>query len=186
MILVEISYPEFAIPDVFFAYDFRQNKVPGIQGQNVYWRDVGTIAAYYEANMDLKNPLPKLNLYNPQWPVRSVKYHDPPAKVVIDAYGRIGHLENSLIAGGSIVSGGWVRDSIIGRNVFVNSRALVEDSIIIGNVTIEEGVQIRRAIIDEGNVIGQGEQVGYDLNKDAERFYLDPISKVVVVRKKME
>ena len=178
--------PRICNTRLVFAYDFRQNKVPGIEGQNVYWRDVGTIAAYYEANIDLKNPLPKLNLYNPQWPVRSVKYHDPPAKVVIDAQGRIGHLENSLIAGGSIVSGGWVRDSIIGRNVFVSSGALVEDSIIIGDVVIEEGAQVRRAIIDEGNVIGQGEQIGYDLNKDAERFYLDPDLEIVVVRKKIE
>ncbi|RKX65487.1 MAG: glucose-1-phosphate adenylyltransferase, partial [Thermodesulfobacteriota bacterium] len=178
--------PRICNTRLVFAYDFRQNKVPGIEGQNVYWRDVGTIAAYYEANIDLKNPLPKLNLYNPQWPVRSVKYHDPPAKVVIDAQGRIGHLENSLIAGGSIVSGGWVRDSIIGRNVFVSSGAVVEDSIIIGNVIIEEGAQVRRAIIDEGNVIGQGEQIGYDLNKDAERFYLDPDLEIVVVRKKIE
>ena len=133
--------------------------------------------------MDLKNPLPSLNLYNPKWPVRSVKYHDPPAKVVIDAEGRVGHLENSLIAGGSIVSGGWVRDSIIGRNVYVDSRAIIEESIIVGDVVVKRNAQIRRAIIDEGNVIGEGEQIGYDLNKDAERFYVDPQSGIVVVPK---
>ncbi|HDD45469.1 MAG TPA: glucose-1-phosphate adenylyltransferase [Candidatus Desulfofervidus auxilii] len=167
-----------------FAYDFCQNKVPGLEKQPTYWRDVGTIISYYEANMDLKNPLPKLNLYNPKWPVRSVKYHDPPAKVVVDAEGRIGHLENSLIAGGSIVSGGWVRDSVIGRNVFVGSRALVEESVLIGDVIVEEGAQIRRTIVDEGNIIRRGERIGYDLEKDAERFYLDLTSGIVVVPKK--
>jgi len=167
-----------------FAYDFCHNKLPGMKRPNCYWRDVGTITSYYEANMDLKNPMPSLNLYNPKWPMRSVKYHDPPAKVVIDAEGRIGHLENSLIAGGSIVSGGWVRDSVIGRNVFVDGRALVEESIIIGNVVIEAGAQVRRAIIDEGNIIKSGERIGYDLDKDAERFYLDTSSGIVVVPKK--
>ncbi|MDL1955609.1 MAG: glucose-1-phosphate adenylyltransferase [Candidatus Desulfofervidus auxilii] len=167
-----------------FAYDFCKNKVPGLEKQPTYWRDVGTIISYYEANMDLKNPLPKLNLYNPKWPVRSVKYHDPPAKVVVDAEGRIGHLENSLIAGGSIVSGGWVRDSVIGRNVFVGSRALVEESVLIGDVIVEEGAQIRRTIVDEGNIIRRGERIGYDLEKDAERFYLDLTSGIVVVPKK--
>ncbi len=167
-----------------FAYDFCSNRIPGIEKGNLcYWKDVGTISSYYEANMDLKNPLPSLNLYNPKWPVRSVKYHDPPAKVVIDAEGRVGHLENSLIAGGSIVSGGWVRDSIIGRNVYVDSRAIIEESIIVGDVVVKRNAQIRRAIIDEGNVIGEGEQIGYDLNKDAERFYVDPQSGIVVVPK---
>ena len=119
-------------------------------------------------------------------PVRSVKYHDPPAKVVVDAEGRVGHLENSLIAGGSIVSGGWVRDSIIGRNVFIASRAVVEESIIIGNVVVGKNAQIRRAIIDEGNIIPEGDRIGYDLNKDAERFYVDPTSGIVVVPKKLD
>jgi glucose-1-phosphate adenylyltransferase len=169
-----------------FAYNFCSNRIPGIEEEMYYWRDVGTIASYYEANMDLKNPLPSLNLYNPKWPVRSVKYHDPPAKIVVDAEGRVGHLENSLIAGGSIVSGGWVRDSIIGRNVFIDSRAVVEESIIIGNVVVGKNAHIRRAIIDEGNVIPEGDRIGYDLNKDAERFYVDTASGIVVVPKKLD
>jgi glucose-1-phosphate adenylyltransferase len=167
-----------------FAYNLYENKIAGMAESPPYWRDVGTITSYYEANMDLKNPMPSLNLYNPKWPMRSVKYHDPPAKVVIDAEGRLGHLENSLIAGGSVVSGGWVRDSIIGRNVFIGSRALVEESIITGSVVIKDGAQIRRTIVDEGNVIKYGDRIGYEQAIDTERFYLDLDSGIVIVPKK--
>ena len=164
-----------------YAYDFMKNKVPGIVGDNKYWRDVGTISTYYEANMDLKNPLPQLNLYNSLWPIHSIKYHGTPAKIVVDAHGNAGHVENSLIASGSIISGACVRDSIIGPNVFIKSRALVEESIIMKDVIIEEDARIRRAIIDDYNIIKRGEHIGYDPNKDMERFYVDPDSGIVVV-----
>ena len=169
-----------------YAYNFMKNKVPGIEGSNEYWRDVGTISAYYEANMDLKNPLPQLNLYNPLWPLHSIKYQGGPAKIVVDAYGNAGHVENSLITSGSIISGACVRDSIIGPNVFVKSGALIEESIIMNHVTIEEGAKIRRAIIDDYNVIYKGEHIGYDLDKDMERFYVDPDSGIVVVPRPAE
>jgi glucose-1-phosphate adenylyltransferase len=172
------------LPKIFetkqvYAYDFCRNKVPGLPGSNDYWRDVGTIKSFYDANMDLKNPLPHLNLYNAKWPIRSVKHHDPPAKVVIDTGGRAGLVENSLMVGGSIVAGGYVRNSIIGRNVYIASGAQVEDSVILGHSVIEEGAKIRRAIIDHGNVIGKGEEVGYDVERDRNRYYIDDSGIVV-------
>ena len=168
------------------AYDFCRNEVPGMKGPNNYWRDVGTIKSFFDANMDLKNPLPSLNLYNTQWPVRSVKYHDPPAKVVVDTSGKRGFVENSLLGGGSIVSGGYVRDSIIGRNVYIASGAKVEEAVILGHTVIEEGAKIRRAIIDHGNIIRKGEQIGYDLEKDASRYHVDESGIVVTHRRDYE
>jgi glucose-1-phosphate adenylyltransferase len=155
-----------------YAYNFCRNEVPGLSGPNDYWRDVGTIKSFYDANMDLKNPLPRLNLYNPEWPVRSVKHHDPPAKVVVDIRGKAGFVENSLVVGGSIIAGGYVRDSIIGRNVYIASDAKVEDSVILGHTVIEEGARVRRAIIDHGNVIKRREEIGYDAERDRSRYHV--------------
>ncbi len=162
-----------------YAYNFSRNKIPGVPGSNDYWRDVGTIKSFYEANMDLKNPLPSLNLYNPAWPVRSVKHHDPPAKVIVDTRGKAGFVENSLVVGGSIIAGGYVRDSIIGRNVRIASGAQVEDSVILGHTVIKEGAKIRRAIIDHGNIIEKGEEVGYDAERDRNRYHIDESGIVV-------
>jgi glucose-1-phosphate adenylyltransferase len=164
-----------------YAYDFTKNRIKGEgEGPN-YWRDVGTIKTYYEANMELIGPLPKLNLYNPNWPIRSVKYHDPPAKVVIGSGGRMGLVENSLLSPGVIVSGAFVRNSIIGRNTRIWSGAVVEDSIILGHCEIEEGAHIHRAIIDHGNRIKAGEKIGYDLQKDREKYFVDPETGLVVI-----
>jgi len=165
-----------------YAYNFCRNEVPGLSGPNDYWRDVGTIKSFYDANMDLKNPLPHLNLYNPAWPVRSVKYHEPPAKVVIDTSGKACFIENSMMVGGSIVSGGSVRDSIIGRNVHIASGAKVEETVILGHTVIEEGAKVRRAIIDHGNVIKKGDEIGYDQERDFGRYHVDE-SGIVVTHK---
>jgi len=165
-----------------YAYDFCRNKVAGIEGPNEYWRDVGSIKSFYDANMDLKNPMPSLNLYNTEWQVRSVKYHDPSAKIVVDTRGKAGFVENTLMGGGSIVSGGYVRDSIIGRNVYISSGAVVEESVILGYTVIEEGAKVRRAIIDHGNVITKGDEIGYDLEKDMSRYYVDEAEIVVTPR----
>ncbi len=163
-----------------YAYDFGSNIIPGIKTPSNYWRDVGTIESFYHANMDLNKPLSHLNLYNAAWPVRSVKYHELPAKVERDLWGRMGCVEHSLIGGSTIVSGGYVGDSVIGQNVYISSRAVVEESVILGNVTIEEGAKIRRAIIDHGNVIEAGNEIGYDQNKDARNYHLDDSGVVVV------
>jgi glucose-1-phosphate adenylyltransferase len=162
-----------------YAYNFCRNEITGLPGPNDYWRDVGTIKNFYDANMDLKNPLPSLNLYNPAWPVSSVKHHDPPAKVVVDMNGRAGLVENSLMVGGAIIAGGYVRDSIIGRNVYIASGATVEDSVLLGHTVIEEGAKVRRAIIDHGNVIKKGDEIGHDLERDRDRYYVDDAGIVV-------
>jgi glucose-1-phosphate adenylyltransferase len=178
--------PRIYATRALYAYDFCRNKVPGIRGPNDYWRDVGTIKSFYDANMDLKNPLPHLNLYNPDWPVRSVKHHDPPAKVVVDTACKAGYVENSLMVGGSIIAGGYVRDSIIGRNVYIGSGALVEESVILGHTVIEDGAKVRRAIIDHGNIIKKGEALGFDLDRDKEHHYVDESGIVVTHRRDYE
>ena len=108
-----------------FAYDFQTNRIPGDPaGAPIYWRDVGTLDAYFEANMDLRSISPELNLYNRQWPLRTAGYFDAPAKFIFDADGRRGQAIDSIVSGGSILSGGLVRTSVIGRGVRIHSHAL--------------------------------------------------------------
>lgn len=163
-----------------YAYDFRQNKIEGSLKPTDYWRDVGTIESYYLSNMDLNNPLSHLDLYNKNWPMRSVRYHDLPSRVVEDLSGRSGFVENSILGSSTTICGGSVRNSVIGPNVRVLSRAHVEDTVILGDVTIEEGARIRKAIIDHGNVIRTGEKIGFDPVRDSARYFRDPSGVVVV------
>ncbi|HWO40968.1 MAG TPA: glucose-1-phosphate adenylyltransferase [Candidatus Eisenbacteria bacterium] len=166
------------------AYDFRKNRVPSIQKgeEPSYWRDLGTIEAYYEANMDLRSIDPSFNLYNRSWPLRTVGYGDPPAKFVFDEDGRRGLAIDSIVAEGTIISGGTVRGSVIGRNVRIHSYTLIEDSIILDWSEIGRGCRIRHAIIDKSNVIASGTEIGYDLEKDRERFYVSESGIVVLPR----
>ena len=114
-----------------FAYDFMTNKIPGEPlDKEPYWRDVGTLDAFYEANMDIRAISPALNLFNRQWPLRTAGYSDPPTKFAFDEEDRRGHAIDSVLAGGSIISGGLVKNSVIGRHVFVHSGAEVDDSIV--------------------------------------------------------
>jgi glucose-1-phosphate adenylyltransferase len=166
------------------AYDFRKNRVPSIQKgeEPSYWRDLGTIEAYYEANMDLRSINPSFNLYNRSWPLRTVGFGDPPAKFVFDEDGRRGLAIDSIVAAGKIISGGTVRNSVIGRNVRIHSYTLIEDSIILDWSEIGRGSRIRNAIIDKSNVIPSGTKIGYDLAKDRERFYVTESGIVVLPR----
>jgi len=164
-----------------YAYDFFRNEIPGLEGPHRYWRDVGTLKSYYDAQMDLKNPLPSLNLYNTRWPVRSEPHMGAAAKVVVDMHGKAGVVNNCLIGPGSVVSGAYVRDSIIGKNVFVGSGAHIEESILLGHTVVGEGARIRRAIIEHGNVIDRGDTIGYDLGRDMDRFFVDE-SGIVATR----
>ena len=116
---------------------FRPTAFPAIRSnQEPYWRDVGTIDAYYDANMDLRAVTPALNLYNRQWPLRTAGYFDAPAKFIFDEEGRRGKAIDSIVAGGSILSGGMVQGSVMGRGVRVHSGAVVEDSIMFDNCDI--------------------------------------------------
>ena len=163
------------------AYDFQTNQIPGDpQGAEVYWRDVGTIDAYYEANMDLRVVSPKLNLFNRQWPLRTASYDDPPAKFTFDDDGRRGHAIDSVVASGAILSGGEVRRSVIGRGVRIHSGALVEDSIILDHCDIGRRAKIRRAILDKNVRIPEDATIGHDLANDRKLYHVTDSGIVVI------
>ncbi|MBI3989189.1 MAG: glucose-1-phosphate adenylyltransferase [candidate division NC10 bacterium] len=167
-----------------YAYDFRRNRVPTpLKGEeSSYWRDVGTIEAYYEANMDLRAVDPSFNLYNRSWPIRTVSYGDPPAKFVFDEEGRRGMALNSIVAEGTIISGSLIRGSVIGRNVRIHSFCFIEDSVILNRVEIGRGCRIQRAIIDKNVYIPPGTEIGYNLEKDRERYFVTETGIVVIPR----
>ena len=164
-----------------FAYDFTTNHIPGDPvGAPAYWRDVGTIDAYYEANMDLLAVSPVLNLYNKQWPLRTAGYDDPPAKFTFDEENRRGQAIDSIVSSGSILSGGMVRNSVIGRGVRVHSGAVVEDSIIFDNCDIGRRAHIRRAILDKNVIVPEDARIGYDLEADRKKYHVTESGIVVV------
>jgi glucose-1-phosphate adenylyltransferase len=164
-----------------YAYDFQTNRIPGDPiGAPVYWRDVGTIDAYYEATMDLRMVSPVLNLYNRRWPLRTAGYDDPPAKFTFDEDGRRGQAIDSIVSSGSILSGGMVRNSVLGRGVRVHTGALVEDSIIFDNADIGRHCKVRRAILDKNVHLAEGTVIGYDLDADRGRYHVTESGIVVV------
>ena len=163
------------------VYNFAANHVQGDPpGWEPYWRDVGTIDAYYEANMDLRAIIPALNLYNRDWPVRSASHPDPPAKFVFDQDGRRGHAIDSVVSSGCILSGGLVRNSVLGRRVRVHGGAVVEDSILLDNCDIGRGARVRRSILDKNARVPENETVGHDLERDR-RLHRVTESGIVVV-----
>jgi glucose-1-phosphate adenylyltransferase len=170
--------------DKIFAYSFFDNDVPGMEpNERGYWKDVGTIDTYYEANMDLINISPQLNLYNLSWPILTNQGNLPPAKTVFDDEDRRGININSFVCGGCITSGGTVRRSIIGPCSKINSYALVEDSILFDNVQVGRHAKIRKAIIDENIMIPEGMEIGYDHEEDRLRGCIVTESGIVVVAK---
>lgn len=165
------------------AYDFQKNPIPGQERPNTYWRDVGTLDAYYEASMDLVNVNPEFDLYNPEWPLRTSTEYSPPAKFVHETEGRRGQAFNSIMAGGVIISGATVRDSVIARSVRAHSYALVESCVLFDNVEVGRNSHIRRAIIDKDVVIPPGTRIGHDLEEDRARGFTVTENGVVVVPK---
>ena len=164
-----------------YAYNFMTNRIRGdAEGNLSYWRDVGTLDAYYEANMDLRDARPHLNMYNPHWPLRTAYYDQPPAKFVFDENGRRGFALHSVIGEGCILSGGAVRNSVLGRSVRLHSYSLVEDSVIMDYADIGEHAKIRRAIIDKYVNVPEGEEIGYDLERDRQRFFVTDSGLVVI------
>jgi len=173
--------PRLAGKSEMFAYNFQSNRILGEPLDAApYWRDVGTIDAYYEANMDLRCVSPELNLYNREWPVRTTSYPDPPAKFTFDEENRRGQAIDSIVSGGSILSGGMVRNSILGRNVRVHSGAVVEDCVILDNCDIGRRSKVRRAILDKNVRIPEDAVIGWDLERDKLHHHVTETGIVVV------
>ena len=147
-----------------------------------YWRDVGTIDAYYEANMDLLKSVPPLNLYQDDWPIRTYQEQTPPARTVSGASGTEGIFINSIVGGGSVISGGSLHHSILFPRVYVDDEALVEDAILFSDVRVGSGAQLRSCIVDKHVEIPAGETIGFDVARDRERFHVSPEGIVVVPR----
>ncbi len=164
-----------------YAYDYQTNQIPGEPPEaRPYWRDVGTIEAYWEANMDLRAVKPALNLYNRQWPLRTNSYPDPPAKFTFDDENRRGEAIDSIVSGGCILSGGRVRNSILGRGVKVHAGALVEDSVILDNCDIGRRAKVRRAILDKNVRVPPDSTIGYDPEQDRKHYHVTSTGIVVV------
>jgi glucose-1-phosphate adenylyltransferase len=174
--------PKLAGNSPIYAYNFQHNRIPGEPVDAVpYWRDVGTIDAYYEANMDLRYVKPALNLYNRQWPLRSSSFPDPPAKFTFDEANRRGQAIDSIVSGGCILSGGVVRNSILGRGVRVHAGALVEDCVILDNCDIGRRAKVKRAILDKNVRLKEDSIIGYDPDADAAHGWHVTESGIVVI-----
>ena len=164
-----------------YAYDFRQNLIPGEpDAQRPYWRDVGTLDAFFEANLDLRDTVPDLNLYNTRWPIRAGSSILPAAKFIFNDDQRRGMALQSVISEGCIISGGLVTDSVLGRNVFVHSYSEVDQSIIMDNCHIHRDARVYRAIIDKNVRVPEGERIGWDLDEDRKRFTVTDSGIVVI------
>ncbi len=174
--------PRIMAKRAVFAYDFRQNRVPGMAPgeDNSYWRDVGTLDAYWEAHMDLRATQPIFNLYNQEWPVRTADFWSPPAKFVHEADNRVGRAVNSLVSDGCIISGATVRGSVLGRRVFVHSYSEIADSVVLDGVDVGRGARIRRAVIDEQTQVPPGAAIGYNPDEDRRRFTVSEHGVVIV------
>jgi glucose-1-phosphate adenylyltransferase len=171
--------PRMVRSGTVMAYSFRD-----IMGAS-YWRDIGTLDSYYEANMDLVSVTPKCNLYQSSWPVHTVYSPYPPSKMVFaggEDGRRIGQVLDSIICGGSIISGGKVERSIVSPNVRVNSYADVEDSILMEGVEVGRHCRIRRTIIDKRVKIPPNTTIGYDPEEDSRHFDISPGGIVVVAK----
>ncbi|MGM0632027.1 MAG: glucose-1-phosphate adenylyltransferase [Pseudomonadota bacterium] len=149
-----------------FAFPFRKSR----DGPPAYWRDVGDIDSYWEANLELAGIDPELNVYDQRWPIVTWQRQAPPAKFVLDGEGRRGTAINSMVAGGCIVSGALVSHSLLSSNVTVDEASVIEDSVILDHVTIGRDVRIHRAIVETGCVLEAGMRIGEDPVEDARRF----------------
>jgi glucose-1-phosphate adenylyltransferase len=166
------------------VYDFATNRIPGATERDAgYWRDVGTLDSYYEAQMDLVSVHPVFNMYNHEWPIHSFHTSLPPAKFVFDQDGRRGTAIDSMVSPGVIVSGGMVRGSILSPGVSVHSYSQVEDSVLMHGVEIGRGAVVRRAIIDKGVKIPPGARIGVDSAADRQRGFTVSEGGVCVIGK---
>jgi glucose-1-phosphate adenylyltransferase len=152
----------------------------GAKNGNFYWRDVGTIDAYWEANMELTKVIPELNLYDRDWPIWTYQEQLPPAKFVFNDEGRTGKATDSLVSGGCLISGSCVTNSVLFSDVRVHSYCDIQGAVILPKVTINRNVILKNVVIDRGCVIPEGMQIGVDLTLDAKRFYVSEKGIVLV------
>jgi glucose-1-phosphate adenylyltransferase len=145
-----------------------------------YWRDVGTIDAYYEANMDLLRPVPAMDLYQGDWPIRTYEGQHPPARSVPGRSGREAEIVNCMLASGTLIIGGTVRHAVLFPNVRIEEGAVVENSLIFQGVTVGEGAELQRCIIDKHVVVPAGERIGFEPARDAERFTVSDRGIIVI------
>jgi glucose-1-phosphate adenylyltransferase len=164
-----------------FAYNFNENQIPGEPpGKAPYWRDVGTLDAFYEANMDIRAISPELNLFNREWPLRTASYPDPPAKFAFDEEDRRGQAIDSVLSGGCIISGGMVRDSVLGRHVYIHAGAEVDGCVIFDNCDIGRNSKLRRCILQKNVHIPEGSVIGYDHEEDKKHYHVTESGIVVI------
>ena len=161
-----------------FAYDFLTNEVPGSKPheEQGYWRDVGTIGAYWQAHMDLLGAAPLFDLDNPQWPILTAAYGGPATHVIG------GDITDSLIGEGCHIANATVRRSILGRGVRIEPGAVVEESIVMDHTVVGRGAHLRRVIADRYNLVAEGDVVGIDHLRDAQRYQVDGSGIVVLPR----
>jgi glucose-1-phosphate adenylyltransferase len=159
-----------------FAYDFSANRVPGLRDyeEPAYWRDVGTIDAYFASNQDVLGAEPRLNLFNPRWQIGSSNYQGPTAKIVD------GDLRNCMLGGGALVKGASLRNTIVRREVVLEEGSELEDCIIMDYVVIRRGAKLKRAIVDRYNTVAAHARIGYDLDADRSRWFVTDSGIVVV------
>lgn len=155
-----------------YAHSFKDSCIGGLPDSEPYWRDVGTVDAFWAANLDLSNITPELNLYDKKWPIWTYQEQLPPAKFVFDNEERRGVAMDSMVSGGCIISGATVRRSVLFSNVQINSFAIVEDAVILPDVDIGRHAYLRRCVIDKGCKIPERMVVGVDREEDERRFYV--------------
>jgi len=160
------------------AHYFGETK--GRVSPDKYWRDVGTLESYYQANMDLLKSIPPLDLYQDDWPIRSYQSQTPPARAVPGDSGNEGVFINSILSGGTIISGGNVAHSVLFQNVFIDDQSIIENSVIFDNVKIGKKVRLNKCIIDKHVVIPDGEVIGDNLQKDRKRFSVTDNGIVII------
>jgi glucose-1-phosphate adenylyltransferase len=166
------------------AHPFSLSAIANPPYSRAYWRDVGTVDAYWAANLDLASVTPELNMYDKDWPIWTYQEQLPPAKFVHDeaGSGRVGHAIDSLVSGGCIVSGALIKDSVLFSNVLVRSYSSVEKSVVLPDVQINRRCRIRNAVIDRRCKLPEGLVIGQDPELDAQRFYRSPNGVVLVTR----
>lgn len=165
-----------------FVYNFKDNEFAGItETERGYWRDVGSVDAYWQANMDLLESNPELNLYSKEWPIRTFNYNYPPAKFIWQEGDRVGMATNSMVSEGCIVSGGMLSHCVLSPKVRINSYSQVFDSILMENVEVGRYSKIRKAIIDKNVIIPPNTRIGYNWEEDVARgFHVSPNGVTVV------